>query len=146
MRFVSFAYLCQIRSELERSHIQRYCIKARHDARAQPVNETNPKMLSNMVDRPYDIPRRSTVLVTGANGFIASNVVDELLLLGFNVRGTIRDDKPWLDQMFEDKFRKNHRDRTRYPSGFRQSSPRCGGMYSYCIFVGSYSQTLADND
>lgn len=35
-----------------------------------------------MVDRPYDIPRRSTVLVTDANGFIASNVVDELLLLG----------------------------------------------------------------
>lgn len=31
------------------------------------------------------------VLVTGANGFIGSHVCNELLQLGFNVRGTVRD-------------------------------------------------------
>lgn len=37
------------------------------------------------------IAPRSTVLVTGVNGYIASHVVDRLLESGFNVRGTIRD-------------------------------------------------------
>jgi nucleoside-diphosphate-sugar epimerase len=36
------------------------------------------------------IPKNSTVLVTGINGFIASHVADQLLLAGFNVRGTAR--------------------------------------------------------
>ena len=32
----------------------------------------------------------STVLVTGANGFIASHVADQLLEDGYNVKGTVR--------------------------------------------------------
>lgn len=60
-----------------------------------------------MIDRPYTISRGSTVLVTGANGFIASHVVEVLLELGFNVKGTIREEKGWLDQMFEEKYGKS---------------------------------------
>lgn len=36
------------------------------------------------------IPVGSLVLVTGANGFIASHVVDQLLKKGYKVRGTVR--------------------------------------------------------
>lgn len=46
----------------------------------------------------------SLILVSGANGFIASHVVDQLLQLGFNVRGTVRVEKPWLDRYFQDKY------------------------------------------
>ncbi|KAL3426764.1 aldehyde reductase protein [Phlyctema vagabunda] len=37
------------------------------------------------------IPLGSTVLVTGINGFVGSHVVDQLLLAGYKVRGTVRD-------------------------------------------------------
>lgn len=33
---------------------------------------------------------KSLVLVTGANGFIASRTVEAFLLAGYNVRGTVR--------------------------------------------------------
>lgn len=46
------------------------------------------------------------MLVTGANGYIGSHVVDQLLALGFKVRGTVRDSKPWLDEFFEKKYGK----------------------------------------
>lgn len=36
------------------------------------------------------LPKGSTILVTGANSFIASHLVDQLLLDGFNVRGSVR--------------------------------------------------------
>lgn len=36
------------------------------------------------------IPAGSTVLVTGANGYIASHVADQLLARGYHVRGTVR--------------------------------------------------------
>ncbi|KAK1703504.1 NAD dependent epimerase/dehydratase [Colletotrichum lupini] len=42
-------------------------------------------------ERKFAIPKGSMVLVTGANGFIGSHVCNELLQLGFNVRGTVRD-------------------------------------------------------
>ncbi|PNP58948.1 hypothetical protein THARTR1_01196 [Trichoderma harzianum] len=54
----------------------------------------------------YAIPPGSLVLVTGANGYIASHIVNELLELGFNVRGTVREEKPWLDRFFQDKYGK----------------------------------------
>ncbi|KIW66542.1 hypothetical protein PV04_05866 [Phialophora macrospora] len=43
------------------------------------------------------------VLVTGANGYIASHVVDVLLEEGYNVRSTVRAEKPWLNKYFSDK-------------------------------------------
>ncbi|CAI7669140.1 unnamed protein product [Penicillium discolor] len=57
-----------------------------------------------MATQSYYLPRGSRILVTGANGFIGSNVVHSLLELGFRVRGTVRATKPWLDEMFRDKF------------------------------------------
>ncbi|EXJ77340.1 hypothetical protein A1O3_09566 [Capronia epimyces CBS 606.96] len=46
------------------------------------------------------------VLVTGANGYIASHVVDILLDQGYNVRGTVRNEKLWLNRYFETKYGK----------------------------------------
>lgn len=57
-----------------------------------------------MSQRDYAVPRGSRVLVTGANGYIASHIVDVLLQLGFHVRGTVRNEKPWLDRLFAEKY------------------------------------------
>jgi nucleoside-diphosphate-sugar epimerase len=50
------------------------------------------------------LPRDSLVLVTGANGYIASHIVNSLLDLGYRVRGTVREPKPWLDDFFTHKY------------------------------------------
>ncbi|CAG8037221.1 unnamed protein product [Penicillium salamii] len=47
------------------------------------------------------LPPQSRILVTGANGFIASHIVNLLLQRGYRVRGTVREPRPWLDQMFQ---------------------------------------------
>ncbi|PKK41299.1 hypothetical protein CI102_14144 [Trichoderma harzianum] len=60
----------------------------------------------------YAIPPGGLVLVTGANGYIASHVVDVLLELGYNVRGTVRQSKPWLDRFFEDRYGKGRYEST----------------------------------
>lgn len=52
----------------------------------------------------YVIPVGSTILVTGANGYIASHVVNILLQMGYKVRGSVRTEKPWLDQFFNERF------------------------------------------
>ncbi|GKT55758.1 NAD dependent epimerase/dehydratase [Colletotrichum tofieldiae] len=54
-------------------------------------------------ERQYAIPKGSTILVTGANGFIGSHVCNELLQLGYNVRGTVRDVEQcaWLPKALE---------------------------------------------
>jgi len=39
------------------------------------------------------IPKGSLILVTGANGHVASNIVEEALGLGYRVRGTVRSDE-----------------------------------------------------
>lgn len=46
----------------------------------------------------------STILVTGASGFIAAHVVEHLLNAGFNVRGTVRSDGKgqYLEKLFKD--------------------------------------------
>lgn len=45
--------------------------------------------------------------MTGANSFIGSNIIDLLLELGFSVRGTVRAEKPWLNELFEKKYGKD---------------------------------------
>ncbi|CAM1507574.1 Fc.00g072150.m01.CDS01 [Cosmosporella sp. VM-42] len=52
------------------------------------------------------LPKGSLILVTGANGYIGSHVVDRLLKDGYNVRGTIRTEKPWLVELFEGRYGK----------------------------------------
>ena len=53
----------------------------------------------------FALPPGSRILVTGANGYIASHVVDKLLELGYVVRGTVRSEKPWLNECFSQKYR-----------------------------------------
>jgi nucleoside-diphosphate-sugar epimerase len=48
------------------------------------------------------IPQGSNVLVTGANGFLASHVVDQFLSAGYKVRGAVRSEAKgqWLVDHF----------------------------------------------
>ncbi|KAI0110933.1 aldehyde reductase [Nemania sp. FL0031] len=57
------------------------------------------------IDQPA-IPKGSTVLVTGANGFIGSNIADQFLKLGYKVRGATRDPAKhaWVPKLFESKY------------------------------------------
>ncbi|KAK7417795.1 hypothetical protein QQZ08_011491 [Neonectria magnoliae] len=59
------------------------------------------------VDTPA-IPKGSTVLVTGASGWVGSNVADQFLAYGYKVRGTTRDisKAAWLSDVFEKKYGK----------------------------------------
>lgn len=52
------------------------------------------------------VPKGSLVLVTGANGFIGSHVVDEFLAAGYKVRGTARSDSKgaWVKDLFDKKY------------------------------------------
>jgi nucleoside-diphosphate-sugar epimerase len=50
------------------------------------------------------IPHGSKVLVTGANGFIASHITAVLLDLGYTVRGTVRTPTQWLDDYFSKQW------------------------------------------
>ncbi|KAJ5281546.1 hypothetical protein N7478_006918 [Penicillium angulare] len=57
-----------------------------------------------MMNSKWAISPPSWILVTGANGYIGSHIVDQLLTLGLRVRGTVRNDKPWLDHFFQSKY------------------------------------------
>lgn len=54
-------------------------------------------------EKRFGIPQGSTVLVTGVNGFIGSHICSQLLRLGFNVRGTVRDAAKyaWVEDAME---------------------------------------------
>lgn len=52
------------------------------------------------------IAKGDWVLVTGANGYIGSHVVDVLLQEGYNVRGSVRAEKPWLNKLFDERHGK----------------------------------------
>lgn len=57
-----------------------------------------------MADQIYALPPGSRILVTGANGYIASHVVNLLLERGYRVRGQVRQPRPWLDKLFQQKY------------------------------------------
>lgn len=59
-----------------------------------------------MSGKQYALPQGSRILVTAANSYIGSNIVDLLLEIGFQVRGTVRAEKPWLNELFEKKYGK----------------------------------------
>lgn len=63
-------------------------------------------MSPNFNGRTPAIPPGSTVLVTGANGFIGSHVADQLILAGYRVRGTSRDTTKtaWITEMFDKRY------------------------------------------
>lgn len=54
----------------------------------------------------FAIPKGSTVLITGVNGFIASNIADQFLKFGFKVRGTTRslEKNAWVSTLFNRKY------------------------------------------
>ncbi|OJJ99093.1 hypothetical protein ASPACDRAFT_1856676 [Aspergillus aculeatus ATCC 16872] len=52
----------------------------------------------------YTLPTDSWVVVTGANGYIASQVINAFLAKGYRVRGTVRSEKPWLVEGFQSKY------------------------------------------
>ena len=54
-----------------------------------------------MTRTQYTFPPGSTVLVTGANAYIGSHVINILLGLGYRVRGTVRTPRPWLNEYFD---------------------------------------------
>ncbi|KAI0897444.1 NAD(P)-binding protein [Annulohypoxylon nitens] len=56
------------------------------------------------------IPQGSTILVTGANGLIASHAVDQLLAFGYNVRGTVRNPSrcTWMKPLFSSRHPSSH--------------------------------------
>ncbi|GJC83246.1 aldehyde reductase 2 [Colletotrichum liriopes] len=56
------------------------------------------------------IPKGSAVLVTGANGLIASHVVDQFVRHGYKVRGTVRDTQKnaWLSAYIDKTYGKGH--------------------------------------
>lgn len=47
-------------------------------------------MSSKLLQKPYLDPSSTLILVTGASGYIAANIVKEALDLGYHVRGTAR--------------------------------------------------------
>ena len=57
------------------------------------------------IDQPV-IPKGSTVLVTAANGFLGSNIVDQFLKFGYKVRGTTRnlEKNAWMNKLFDAKY------------------------------------------
>ncbi|KAJ2987079.1 hypothetical protein NUW58_g4699 [Xylaria curta] len=57
------------------------------------------------IDQPA-IPKGATMLVTAANGFIGSNIVDQFLKLGYKVRGTTRnlEKNAWMNKLFDAKY------------------------------------------
>ena len=54
-------------------------------------------------------PAGSTILVTGSNGYIASHVVDQLILAGFKVKGTVRDEAKarYIEGVFHKRYTPN---------------------------------------
>lgn len=65
-----------------------------------------PKMAPTLHGKSPVIAPGSLVLVTGANGFIASHIADQLIQAGYRVRGTVRDTSrtAWLNELFDKRY------------------------------------------
>ena len=50
------------------------------------------------------IAKDEWVLVTGANSYIATQVIDVLLEEGYHVCGTVRSEKPAVNKFFDEKY------------------------------------------
>ena len=63
-------------------------------------------MLPDLNGKAPAIAPGSLVLVTGANGFIASHVADQLMQAGYRVRGTSRDTTKtqWIQELFDKRY------------------------------------------
>ncbi|KAJ9365721.1 cinnamoyl-CoA reductase [Paecilomyces variotii] len=57
-----------------------------------------------MDDKAYALPPGSRVLVTGADGYIASQIINLLLSRGYHVRGQVLEHRQWLDEHFKGKY------------------------------------------
>ncbi|EPE02651.1 aldehyde reductase ii [Ophiostoma piceae UAMH 11346] len=76
-----------------------------------PLSLHSPSsILSLFVITMSALPDSALILVSGANGYFGSHIVDVLLALNvskgkkYRVRGTVRENKPWLNQYFENKY------------------------------------------
>ncbi|KAL9082953.1 MAG: hypothetical protein Q9165_008716 [Trypethelium subeluteriae] len=54
----------------------------------------------------YIVPKGSTVLIIGVNGYIGSNIADQFLKFGYRVRGTTRspEKNAWISTLFNKKY------------------------------------------
>lgn len=61
---------------------------------------------TTMASTDFILPQGSVVLVTGANGYIASHIVDQLLQRGYRVRGTVRNvaKASWVQELFDKRY------------------------------------------
>ncbi|KAH7254328.1 uncharacterized protein BKA55DRAFT_689828 [Fusarium redolens] len=66
--------------------------------------------MSPILSSSFAIPKGSTILVTGVNGFIGSHVANEFLQRGYNVRGTTRDTSraAWIKDLFYQQYGKEN--------------------------------------
>ncbi|CAN9115963.1 unnamed protein product [Alternaria alternata] len=78
-----------------------------------------------MSDLPTSAIRgESTVLVTGANGYLASHIVDKFLQHGLKVRGTVRDleKSSWLVDLLEKRYGSDRFELTLVPDITREGA------------------------
>jgi NADP-dependent 3-hydroxy acid dehydrogenase YdfG len=64
-------------------------------------------IMLNLTPNNTAFPAGSLVLVTGASGFIGMHIVEQLLLAGYHVRGTVRDEMKaaWTSEFYGDRHR-----------------------------------------
>lgn len=93
------------RSSFTPSRLSRTSSQSQKTASTPPPSSGQLKEeVSNLEQRA--LPKDSLVLVTGANSFLGSHVVDQLLNHGYRVRGAVRDHEKaaWTCTYFEDKY------------------------------------------